>query len=561
MKRAAALSLAPLFSIALLGPAGTPEAHPVRMASQARLDLLADAAVGKSTKGEILGGEGELARMNWLPEAERGRGYTALLPVNHLGWSKYSLRFTPVQSGTVTLTLMGPWEEARKGVLYQQENLWDDLRAEGARLEGGGFESGGKLPAGWHANGGKVVAATEQAPAVEGKYLARTWHNATLSTKLAVTGGQPVTLTFFARAAVPAGYKEMRRLAGRDTPAHRAAKHYRRGANLANYLEAPPGQDWGGHYTAADLKNMKQEGFDHARLPVAWHHYAGPGPEFKLKPAIFAKADELVNAATQEGLRIIVNIHHFDEFTSDPKAHKAKFLALWRQVAAHYAKAPESVVFELLNEPKDAATTTVMNPIYAEAIELIRKSNPKRTIFVGPGKWNQVSELRHLRLPDDDNLIVTVHSYDPFYFTHQGATWAGPDVKPLSGIRYPGPPAKPFEPPAGVKLRPGVKDWLARYNTLPAAQNPCGPRAFRGVVRQAKQWSDYYGRPVHVGEFGCYIKADPESRARYLGDIRRAMEEAELGWALWDWKAGFRYWDPRANRPEPGLHEALFSMQ
>jgi endoglucanase len=554
MRCVPALSLGALLGVAVLGPAGDPDKHPARMASQGRLDLLADSAVGELTAGAVVHGDGQVSRMNWRAQAEQPRGYTVQMPINHLGWSQLSLRFTPAKSGDVTLTLMGPWEEARKGLLSRQEVLWDGLRAEGARLAGGGFEADGKLPAGWQANGGKVVTA-------EGKYLARTWHNGTLSTTLKVTGGVPVTLTVSARAALPQGFKDMKRITARDTPAHQAARHFLRGANLANYLEAPPGQDWGARYTAADLVNIKKEGFDHARLPVAWHHYAGPGPEFKLKPAIFAKADELVHAATKNGLRIIVNIHHFDEFTTDPKAHKAKFLALWRQLADHYAKAPEGVVFELLNEPKDAATTTVMNPIYAEAIRLIRQSNPKRPIFVGPGKWNQVSELVNLRLPDDDNLIVTVHSYDPFYFTHQGATWAGPDVKGLSGIRYPGPPAQPLVPPAGVKLRPGVKDWLARYNTLPAAQNPCGPRAFRGVVRLAKQWSDYYGRPVHVGEFGCYIKADPQSRARYLGDFRRALEEAGLGWALWDWKAGFRYWDPKANRPEPGLREALFSAQ
>ena len=51
-----------------------------------------------------------------------------------------------------------------------------------------------------------------------------------------------------------------------------------------------------------------------------------------------------------------------------------------------------------------------------------------------------------LRLPDDDeNLIVTVHNYDPFYFTHQGATWAGPDTK-VTGIRFPGPPGPGWYP-------------------------------------------------------------------------------------------------------------------
>jgi hypothetical protein len=82
------------------------------------------------------------------------------------------------------------------------------------------------------------------------------------------------------------------------------------------------------------------------------------------------------------------------------------------------------VAFEFINEPKDAATTTVLNPIYAEAIRQIRVSNPSRTLFVGPGQWNSINELSNLRLPDDDeNLIVTVHCYDPFLFTHQGACW------------------------------------------------------------------------------------------------------------------------------------------
>ena len=63
-------------------------------------------------------------------------------------------------------------------------------------------------------------------------------------------------------------------------------------------------------------------------------------------------------------------------------------LALNTFSPAHYAKFPGEVAFELLNEPKDAATTVVLNPIYAEAIRVIRETNPRRVIFVGPGKWN-----------------------------------------------------------------------------------------------------------------------------------------------------------------------------
>src|SRR5687767_6872419 len=70
-------------------------------------------------------------------------------------------------------------------------------------------------------------------------------------------------------------------------------KGFRRGANLGNYLEAPAGANWGAKYSEKDFSNIKSEGFDHVRVPVAWHHYTGPGPEFKIAPEIFSKVDFL----------------------------------------------------------------------------------------------------------------------------------------------------------------------------------------------------------------------------------------------------------------------------
>ena len=89
-------------------------------------------------------------------------------------------------------------------------------------------------------------------------------------------------------------------------------------------------------------------------------------------------------------------------------------------------------------------------------------------------------------------------------------------------------------------------------------KNPCGPLAFRRPLQQAKEWSDRYGRPVHVGEFGCYTGADPASRARFYAEFHKALDEFGLGWAMWDWKAGFRYWDDKTGEPAPGMREALF---
>ena len=303
---------------------------------------------------------------------------------------------------------------------------------------------------------------------------------------------------------------------------------------------------------------MHAEGFDHVRVPVGWQHYAGPAPDFTLSPEIFARVDFAVTNALASKLAVIINIHLFDELTNGPAGPTDKFLALWRQIAAHYAKFPDALAFELLNEPNGAATTELMNPVYARAIAEIRRTNPHRAIFVEPGNWADVAELKNLVLPaNDDNLIVSVHCYEPYYFTHQGTPWGGPDVK-VTGIQFPGPPATPLVPDPSLELKPKVRDWIQRYNTLPAGQNPCGPAAFGDRLKLARAWSDYYGRPVHVGEFGCYTNADPASRVRFLAAFRRELDGQKLGWAMWDWSAGFRYWDGENNQPVPGLREALF---
>ena len=262
--------------------------------------------------------------------------------------------------------------------------------------------------------------------------------------------------------------------------------------------------------------------------------------------------------ATALGLNVIVNLHDFFAFNTNPAASTPEFLAIWRQVAAHYAQAPDGVAFELLNEPGQAATTVVLNSIYAEAIRQIRQTNPHRTIFVGPGKFNSPDEIFQLRLPDDDdNIIVTLHNYDPMFFTHQGAPWAAKDDN-LTRIQFPGPPETPLKPKHPKHLEQAVLQRIDQYNTQPTANNPSSPRAFLVKIEKARAWSEEFGRPVHFGEFGAYTTADQESRAHYYEAWRQALDAAGIGWAIWDWKSGFNYWDTKTKQPLPGMRRALF---
>jgi endoglucanase len=385
-----------------------------------------------------------------------------------------------------------------------------------------------------------------------------------MKTKLLTLSVLIVTLNFIAPAAdletnfVPFNPPEMKPIVGHDTPAYRAATLFMRGVNLGDYLEAPP-QYFGKGVTvsAEEIVQMKREGFDHVRVPIGWHHYARPAPDFTLSPEIFGRVDFIVTNALDNGLAVMINIHHFDELDHDPAGGTEKFLAIWRQIGVHYEKFPGKLAFELDNEPHENATTALMNPIYARAIAEIRQTNPQRTIFVEPGGWGSIGELKNLVLPPDDNVIVSAHCYEPFHFTHQGAGWTGPDTQ-QTGIIFPGPPAQPLVPDPKLDLKPWVLDWIQKYNTLPTAQNPSSPLAFADKLKYVRAWSDFYGRPVHIGEFGAYVKADGKSRANFYSAFRRAAEQEQLGWAIWDWSANFRYWDKKNGLPMPGMREALF---
>ncbi len=107
-------SVHPLHKVSLLAfvvAVGTVQAQttPTKLATSARLDLLADSEVRALASMEIARGTGTVEPMNWVSEAERPRAATAQFPINHLAWSECLLPFVPDRRRPMTLSLMSPW--------------------------------------------------------------------------------------------------------------------------------------------------------------------------------------------------------------------------------------------------------------------------------------------------------------------------------------------------------------------------------------------------------------------------------------------------------------------
>lgn len=230
-----------------------------------------------------------------------------------------------------------------------------------------------------------------------------------------------------------------------------------RGINLGNALDAPREGDWGVGLDEAHFALISEAGFDHVRLPVSWAGYAEDDAPFTIPDGddptvvhpeyanIWERVDWAIEQAEQNDLLIVVDMHHYDEVHADPIGERDRFLALWAQIAERFADAGPHVLFELLNEPHQTfdVEPALWNELASDALSVVRQTNPTRPVLVGPVGYNSIDRLGELVLPDDPNLIATVHVYEPFDFTHQGATWVDP------------------VPPSGVA-------WSADEQTLPA---------------------------------------------------------------------------------------------
>ena len=298
-----------------------------------------------------------------------------------------------------------------------------------------------------------------------------------------------------------------------------------RGINLGNALEAPKEGAWGVTLKPEYFKAIKAAGFASVRLPVKWSARAGAEAPYAVDPKFAERVDWAIDQALANKLNIIVNVHHYNEMDADPDKHLPRLVSLWEQIAARYKDRPAAVYFELLNEPHDKLTEAKWNAAIPRLLAAVRKTNPTRPVIVGPEHWNSVRALDKLELPEKDrNLILTIHYYEPFQFTHQGASW--------------------------VK---GANQWKGRKWTGTAAEQA----AVRQSFEQAAAWAKAHGRPVFLGEFGAYEGADTESRVRWTRFVAREAERLGFSWAYWEFCSGFGAYDPRTGMWREALKAAL----
>ena len=296
--------------------------------------------------------------------------------------------------------------------------------------------------------------------------------------------------------------------------------------NMGNMLEPEHEGMWGGAPIAAeDFTRIKAAGFDTVRIPVRWHNKTLQQAPWTVEKAWMDRVQQVVDQALAADLNVILNSHHFDPIHEDPLAVAEWHGAVWTQIADRFAGYPEDTLwFELENEPHKNFDHSNLLETLEPAYKAVRAKHPTRAIIYGGENWSGINSLANLPLPEDSNVHPTFHYYDPFMFTHQGASWTG-DTPP--------PPGRTF--PTAEDRAQLTKD-----------------------VEKVRAYIARTGKTPFMGEVGAYdLHIPTEDRAAYHRTVREAFAPTGIGTCVWAYANTFPFWDRDSGEWLPGMRAAL----
>ncbi|MEO5976523.1 MAG: cellulase family glycosylhydrolase [Chryseolinea sp.] len=308
---------------------------------------------------------------------------------------------------------------------------------------------------------------------------------------------------------------------------------FKRGVNLTTWFQnTDTRQIQFSKFTKKDFENIKSLGCDVIRLPIYLNEMTDGSPNYTIDPLLFEFLDQAVDWAEQLNLNIILDNHSFEPNDDTSPAVGTVLTKVWAQMADHFQPRSSLVFYEVLNEPH-GISASAWGAIQQTVIDAIRTKDSKHTIIVGGVNYNNYNDLATLPVYADQNLIYTFHFYDPFIFTHQGATWTDPSMAPVSGVPFPYDAAK--MPPVPTSLK---GTWIE--SLMNDYKNQGSVARIEQLLDVAVNFATQRNVKVYCGEFGVFIpNTDNSQRIAWYSALRNYLEKKKIAWTMWDYTGSF----------------------
>ncbi|MDR3284616.1 MAG: glycoside hydrolase family 5 protein [Treponema sp.] len=216
------------------------------------------------------------------------------------------------------------------------------------------------------------------------------------------------------------------------------------GVNIGNTLDSiwdgpSPAMEtgWGNPaITRGFIAALRNHGYRTVRLPVTWAEHLGAAPDYVIEESWLARVEEVASWCLDEGLYVVVNLHHdggdseeswIKDAAADADRITRKFTAVWAQIADRFRDAPDYLVFEAMNEVGfdslslgDAQTLLArLNQAFVDTVRASGGNNAVRWLLAA-GYWTDIDRTcdSRYRLPADgqNRILLSVHYYTPSTF-------------------------------------------------------------------------------------------------------------------------------------------------
>lgn len=325
-----------------------------------------------------------------------------------------------------------------------------------------------------------------------------------------------------------------------------------KGINLSNWFnDYSDPQQYATRFTDAHFALLKAKGFTYVRIPIGQNILFQQGNPSQLKPSNLVHVESAVQKAIDHGLAVTINYHTasdlFESTLPTNTANQDKLAAYWKAMANHFRKySTTQIFFEVYNEPHVASNGSLpasvnrlwWMPVQKKLVDAIRSETPDHFIIVGGEGWNSIEGLKMLTPYQQKNIIYNFHCYEPFFFTHQGATWTDATVAKLRNVPYPS-SRELVAPIIDTSTDADVIQYLTWYG-----DDKWNVQRMENVIKQAYDWGKANKAAIICNEFGSYKTYAPrESRLQCIYDLRSTLEKFGFGWAMWEMDEGFGFID------------------
>lgn len=320
-----------------------------------------------------------------------------------------------------------------------------------------------------------------------------------------------------------------------------------RGVNISHWLSQTG--SWvhrASFFTEHDVEFLHTMGYDHIRLPIDEEILFDE--HGTCIDSAFASVKLAIDWCIQRNMRVIVDLHilrshHFNSRNNEgamtlwnDTAAQNHLLTIWDSISTRLKTYPNSMVaYEFMNEPV-APEHEMWNQLVERMFAKIRSLEPNRVLMLGSNRWQKPHTFPYLRVPKNDkNIILTVHTYHPYFVTHYQAFWSA--AKHYTGpVQYPGYPitAEDYK-----KYVDTTNEALVSRIKEEKSFDYFDSQKLQDILQPAIDKAHEYGLQLYCSEFGCLPNIPRDMRLRYFTDITNVFRKNNISYSSWDYKGHF----------------------